>query len=141
MLFTIFDYYYVLFIVTMFLYGDKCVNYRALKETIAKTCKHIPKTQDLGNCVEKNADNGATCCLDSFSGRPGYLNFPSLGSPHGGGKWKKHPLEGSICHEPCIDVHWSFVYQLSDSLGNHRHNEVLRPVPVTAWFGAGRGLF
>ena len=97
MLFTIFDYYYILVIVIMFLYGDKCVNYRALKETIAKTCKHIQKTRDLVDFVEKIAHNGAKCCLDSFSGRRsrGYLKFPSLGSPHGGEKWKKHPLEGS----------------------------------------------
>ena len=67
--------------------GDKCVNYCALKETIAKTWKHIQKTRDLGDFV-KNIDNGAKCCLDSFSGRRrrGYLKFPSLGSPHGGEK-------------------------------------------------------
>ena len=34
-------------------YGDKCVNYRASKETIAKTCKHIQKTRDLGILCEK----------------------------------------------------------------------------------------
>ena len=28
-------------------YGDKSVKYRALKETIAKTWKHIQRTQDL----------------------------------------------------------------------------------------------
>ena len=67
-------------------YGDKCVNYCALKETIAKTCKPIQETRDLEDFVEKNVDNGAKCCLDSFSGRRrrGCLNFPSLGSPHGG---------------------------------------------------------
>ena len=66
-------------------YGGKCVNYCALKETIAKTCKRIQETRDLKDFVEKNVDNGAKCCLDSFSGRRrrGCLNFPSLGSPHG----------------------------------------------------------
>ena len=32
-------------------YGDKCVNYCALKETIAYTCKHIQRTRDLGDFV------------------------------------------------------------------------------------------
>ena len=47
--------------------------------------------------MEKNADNGAKCRLDSFSGRRrrGYLKFPSLGGPHAGEKIKKHPLGGS----------------------------------------------
>ena len=46
--------------------------------------------------MEKNADNGAKCRLDSFSGRRrrGYLKFPSLGGPHAGEKIKKHPLGG-----------------------------------------------
>ena len=41
--------------------------------------------------MEKNADNGAKCRLDSFSGRRrrGYLKFPSLGGPHAGEKIKK----------------------------------------------------
>ena len=30
-------------------YGDKSVNYRALKETIAKTWRHIQRTRDLGD--------------------------------------------------------------------------------------------
>ena len=30
-------------------YGDKSVKYRALKETIAKTGKHIQRTRDLGD--------------------------------------------------------------------------------------------
>ena len=34
-------------------YGDKCVNYRVLKENIAKTCKHTSKTRDLEDFVEK----------------------------------------------------------------------------------------
>ena len=34
-------------------YGDTCVNFCAVKETIAKTCKHIQKTQDFGDFVEK----------------------------------------------------------------------------------------
>ena len=34
-------------------YGDKCVNCRALRETIAKTCKHIQKTRDLSDLVGK----------------------------------------------------------------------------------------
>ena len=75
-------------------YGDKCVNYRALKENHANT---VQKTRDLEDFVEKNADNGAKCRLDSFSGhrRAGYLKFPSLGGPHAGEKIKKHPLGGS----------------------------------------------
>ena len=40
-------------------YGDKCVNYCALKETIAKTCKHIQRTRDLGDFVEKHVYTGA----------------------------------------------------------------------------------
>ena len=34
-------------------YGDKCVNYRALKETIPKTCKRIQKTRDVRDFVGK----------------------------------------------------------------------------------------
>ena len=30
-------------------YGDKSVKYRALKEAIAKTWKHIQRTRDLGD--------------------------------------------------------------------------------------------
>ena len=47
--------------------------------------------------MENNADNGAKCRLDSFSGRRrrGCLKFPSLGGPHAGEKIKKHPLGGS----------------------------------------------
>ena len=30
-------------------YGDKSIKYRALKETIAKTWKHIQRTRDLGD--------------------------------------------------------------------------------------------
>ena len=30
-------------------YGDKSAKYRALKETIAKTWKHIQRTRDLGD--------------------------------------------------------------------------------------------
>ena len=30
-------------------YGDKSVKHRALKETIAKTWKHIQRTRDLGD--------------------------------------------------------------------------------------------
>ena len=71
-------------------YGDKCVNYRVLKENIAKTCKHTSKNTGFGGFCGKNADNGAKCRLDSFSGRRrrGYLKFPSLGGPHGGEKIK-----------------------------------------------------
>ena len=79
-------------------YGDKCVNYRVLKENIAKTCKHTSKNTGFsGFCKKKNADNGAKCLLDSFSGRCRlcYLKFPSLGGPHAGEKIKKHPLGGS----------------------------------------------
>ena len=77
-------------------YGDKCVNYRVLKENIAKTCKHTSKNTSFGGfCGKKNADNSAKCRLDSFSGRRrrGYLN--GLGGPHAGGRRKKHPLGGS----------------------------------------------
>ena len=67
------------------LYGDKCVNYCVLKETFAKTCKHIKSHGIWWILWKKNVDSGATCCLDSFSGRGrcGYLKFPSLGSPDG----------------------------------------------------------
>ena len=44
--------------------------------------------------VEKNADKGAKCRLDSFR-RRGYLKFHSLGGLHAGEKIKKHPLGGS----------------------------------------------
>ena len=46
---------------------------------------------------KKNADKGAKCRLDSFSGhrRRGYLKFHSLGGLHAGEKIKKHPLGGS----------------------------------------------
>ena len=44
--------------------------------------------------MEKNADKGAKCRLDSFR-RRGYLKFHSLGGLHAGEKIKKHPLEGS----------------------------------------------
>ena len=65
------------------LFGDKCVNYCVLKETIAK---HANTTRDLNDFVGKNVDNGAKCCLDSFSGRRrrGYLKVPGLGRTHGG---------------------------------------------------------
>ena len=49
-------------------YGDKCVNYCALKETIAKTCKHIQRTRDLGDFVEKNVDPGANVVRTVFLG-------------------------------------------------------------------------
>ena len=75
-------------------YGDNCVNYRVLQE---KTCKHTSKNTGVAGFCGKNADNGAKCRLDSFSGRRrrGYLKFPSLGGPHAGEKRKKHPLGGS----------------------------------------------
>ena len=70
------------------LYGDKRVNYCALKETIAKTCKHIQRRQELGDFVEKKCRYGRKCFSESFSGRCRrcYLKFLSLGSPHGGEK-------------------------------------------------------
>ena len=49
-------------------YGDKCINYCAMKETIAKTCKHIQRTRDLGDFVEKKCRSRRKCCSDSFSG-------------------------------------------------------------------------
>ena len=76
-------------------YGDKW-NYRALKETVAKSCNHIQKTRDLVDFVENKCRERCKMFMDSFSGRRrrGYFKFPSLGSPHGVEKWKKHPLEG-----------------------------------------------
>ena len=67
----------------------------------ANHCKimqtHSKNTGFGGFCGKKNADNGAKCRLDSFSGRRrrGCLKFPSLGGPHAGEKIKKHPLGGS----------------------------------------------
>ena len=49
-------------------YGDKSVKYRALKETIAKTWKHIQRTRDLGDYL------GVVVC---------YLKFRSLESLQG----------------------------------------------------------
>ena len=73
--------------------GDTCVNYRVLTENIAKTCKHTSKNMGFGGFCGKNAENGAKCRLDSFSGRRrrGYLKFPSLGG-HQGEKVKKAPI-------------------------------------------------
>ena len=78
-------------------YGDKCVNYRVWRKTLQKHADTLQKTRDLDDFVERNADNGAKCRLDSFSGRRrrGYLKFPSLGGPHGRENIKKHPLGGS----------------------------------------------
>ena len=47
---------------------------------------HSKSTGFGGFCGKQIPQNGAKCCLDSFSGRSrrGYLKFPSLGSPHGG---------------------------------------------------------
>ena len=47
-------------------YGDKCVNYCALKETIAKTCKHIQRTRDFGDFVENIVDTGANVVSTVF---------------------------------------------------------------------------
>ena len=47
-------------------YGDKLVNYCALKETIAKTCKHIQRTRDLGDFVEKIVGAGANVVRTVF---------------------------------------------------------------------------
>ena len=67
-------------------YGGKFVNHSALKGTVAKTCKHSQKNTGFGRFWGKNADNGAKFCLYTFSARRlrGCLQFPSLGSPHGG---------------------------------------------------------
>ena len=62
----------------------------------------------LEDFVEKNADNGAKCRLDSFSGRRrrrrrGYLKFPSLGGPHAGEQIKSTHWEdpkGGIVGRP-----------------------------------------
>ena len=64
-------------------YGDKSVNYRALKETIAKTWKHIQRTRiwaSLSSYLKFRS-------LESLQGRKKW-KFHSLGSPHGGEKWK-----------------------------------------------------
>ena len=54
-------------------YGDKSVKYRALKETIAKTWKHIQRTRDLGD----------------YLGVVVYLSeIPQLGEPPREGKVK-----------------------------------------------------
>ena len=49
-------------------YGDTCVNYCALKETIAKTCKHIQRTRGLGDFVEKKTDTIANVVRTVFLG-------------------------------------------------------------------------
>ena len=50
------------------------------------------KNTGFGAFYGKNVNNGATCCLDSFSGRRrrGYLKIPSLGSPHGKSEKNTH---------------------------------------------------
>ena len=54
-------------------YGDKSVKYRALKETIAKTWKHIQRTRDLGDYL------GVVVWL---------FEIPQLGEPPREGKVK-----------------------------------------------------
>ena len=62
----------------------------------------MSKNTGFGGFCGKNVDNGAKCCLDSFSGRrrSEYLKFPSLRSPHGGKSEKnthwKDPRAGKI---------------------------------------------
>ena len=62
-----------------------------------KHANTLQRNTGFGGFCGKNADNGAKCRLDSFSGgrRRGYLKLPSLGGPHAGEKIKKHPLGGS----------------------------------------------
>ena len=79
-------------------YGDKCVNYRVLKENIAKTCKHTSKNTGFGGfCGKKMQITVQNVVWTVFSGhrRRGYLKFPSWGGPHAGEKIRKHPLGGS----------------------------------------------
>ena len=70
-------------------YCDTCVNYRVLRENIAKYANTLQKTRALEDFVEKMqiTVQNVVCC--------GYLKFPSLGGPHAGEKRKKHPLGGS----------------------------------------------
>ena len=72
-------------------------NRRKVKKLCCKNMQTHSKNTGFGRFLGKNVDNGAKCCLNTFSGRRrrGCLKFPSLGSPHGREKWKKHPLEGS----------------------------------------------
>ena len=67
-------------------HGDKCVNYCALKETIAKTRKHIQRTRDLEFFYEKIADTGTNVVRTFFLHVvvvANNLKFPGLGSPTG----------------------------------------------------------
>ena len=81
-------------------YGDKSVKYRALKETIAKTWKHIQRTRDLGDLESlQGREKWKFHSLGSCHGGEKW-KFPSLGSPHGGEKWKfqlgEPPREGKV---------------------------------------------
>ena len=54
----------------------------------------VSKTRGLEDFVEKNAEHGAKCRLDSFAGcRPRYLKFPSLGGTHGANRFKSSDWE------------------------------------------------
>ena len=67
-------------------HGDKCVNYCALKETIAKTRKHIQRTRDLEIFLEKIVDTGTNVVRTFFLHVvvvANNLKFPGLGSPTG----------------------------------------------------------
>ena len=67
------------------------------EKTVLQKHANTFKKHGIWEILGKNADNGAKCCLDTFSGRRrrGCLKFPSLGKPPPGGNVKKHPLEGS----------------------------------------------
>ena len=65
-------------------YGDKCVNYRVLKEHIAKTCKHTSKNTGFGGFCGKTCRQRCKMSFGQF--------FLSLGGPHAGEKIKKTPI-------------------------------------------------
>ena len=76
--------------------GDKCVNYRALKETTAKTCKHIQKTRSKntgfrGFC-RKNAITVRNVVWTVFLGVVVVLGKPPRGKNEKNTPWKD--LEG-----------------------------------------------
>ena len=66
-------------------YGDKWINYCALKETIAKFAKTCQQ-RGIWRFCGKMWVTAEKCCLDSSSAhcRRGYLKFPSSGSPRRG---------------------------------------------------------
>ena len=72
-------------------YVSITVSWRKTLQTRANT---VSKTRGLEDFVEKNAEHGAKCRLDSFAGcRPRYLKFPSLGGTHGANRFKSSDWE------------------------------------------------